>query len=196
MSNPESSDKIPARIFLIRHARPIVSKHGYFDAAAARQFITDYDAAQVEKFVLSHESIPYKEIKKVFCSTLVRSQLTAKAIFGNDIELIIDHDFREFERKIFSLPLVRLPIRFWLLSSRALWLMGLNSKGIESFKEAKKRVRRCAERLSKEAEQDKTVVLVAHGFLNNFIRRELRKKKWRLVHNGGSGFVSISMLEK
>ena len=57
------------KIFLIRHARPVVSRKGFADAAAARQFITDYDAAQVEEFVLQHEAIPYKEINQVYCST-------------------------------------------------------------------------------------------------------------------------------
>jgi broad specificity phosphatase PhoE len=196
LDQSEPTNKLPNRIFLIRHARPAVSKRGFFSAADARQFITDYDAAQVEEFVLRNETIPFKEIRKVFCSTLIRSQLTAKTIFGDKVQLVIDPDFREFERKIYSLPLVRLPIRLWLLSSRALWLMGLNSKGIESFKEAKKRVRRCAERLTEESEQHKTVVVVAHGFLNNFIRRDLQKMGWKFALNGGNGFVSVNVLER
>lgn len=77
------------RIFLIRHARPRVSRKGLFDAAAARQYISDYDAAQVEEFVMAHEGIPYQAVEKVYCSTLVRSQLTAKAIFGEDRKSVV-----------------------------------------------------------------------------------------------------------
>ncbi|RDV13727.1 histidine phosphatase family protein [Pontibacter diazotrophicus] len=187
---------LPKRIFLIRHARPEVSAKGFFSAAAASQYISDYDAAQVEEFVLQHESIPYKEIKSVYCSTLIRSQLTAKAIFGEQVLLKVNHEFREFERKIFSLPFLRLPIKLWLVSARILWFMGFNSKGIETFKAAKWRARDCAEILAEDAHENATTVLVAHGLLNNFIRRELKRMGWHQTVKGGSGFVSLNVMEK
>lgn len=169
---------------------------GFFSATAASQYISDYDAAQVEQFVLEHEAIPYKEIKEVYCSTLIRSQLTAKAIFGEEVLLKVDHSFREFERRIFSLPLLRLPIKLWLVIARVLWFLGLNSKDIESFKEAKRRARKCAEILEEDANQNATTVLVAHGLLNNFILWELKKMGWQQTIKGGSGFVSLNMMEK
>jgi len=184
------------RVFLIRHARPVVSRKGFFSAATARQYIADYDAAEVEEFVLQHEAIPYKEIKVVFCSTLIRSQLTARAIFGEDVTLKTEHHFREFERKIFSLPRLRLPIRFWLVAARVLWFLGFNSKGIETFKEAKQRARTCAGKLAEDAAKNGTTVLVAHGLLNNFIQRELKRMGWHQTVQGGSGFVSLNVMEK
>ena len=174
----------------------MVEKKGLFNASAARRFISDYDAAAVEKFVLEHEAIPYQEIKRVFCSTLIRSQLTAKAIFGEEPELIIDYNFREFERKIFSLPLVKLPIKVWLLTARMLWFLGFNSRDIETFKEARKRVKTGAAVLEKEALEHNTAVLVAHGLLNNFIIWELKRKGWILKLNGGRGFIGVTMLER
>ncbi|MFD3001768.1 histidine phosphatase family protein [Pontibacter toksunensis] len=196
METLTNREQLTKRIFLIRHARPEVPTKGFFSAAAASQYISDYDAAQVEKFVLQHEAIPYKEIKEVYCSTLVRSQLTAKAIFGEQVLLKVDRNFREFERKIFSLPLLRLPIKLWLVTARLLWFFGLNSKGIESFKEAKWRARKCAERLEEDADENATTVLVAHGLLNNFILRELKKMGWQQTVKGGSGFVSLNVMEK
>ncbi|WP_162055181.1 histidine phosphatase family protein [Pontibacter pamirensis] len=187
---------LPKRIFLIRHARPEVAAKGFFSAAAASRYISDYDAAQVEEFVLQHESIPYKEIKAVYCSTLIRSQLTAKAIFGEQVLLKVKHEFREFERKIFSLPFLRLPIKLWLVSARILWFMGINSKGIETFKAARWRARKCAELLAEDAHENATTVLVAHGLLNYFIRRELKQMGWHQTVKGGSGFVSLNVMEK
>lgn len=184
------------KIFLIRHARPVVSKKGYFSAADARTFINAYDAAEIEEFVLKHEAIPYKEVKRVYCSTLVRSQLTAKAIFGEEVELLVRHEFREFERRIFSLPRVKLPIRFWLLSARVLWMLGFNSKGIETFNEAKARARQCGDLLIEEAEERQTAILVAHGLLNNFIRWHLQDMGWKSTLHEGSGFLGVSVLEK
>ncbi|WP_101445757.1 histidine phosphatase family protein [Pontibacter ramchanderi] len=185
-----------ARIFLIRHARPMVPKKGYFNKAAAQGYISDYDAAEVEQFVMEHESIPYQEVKQVYCSTLVRSQLTARQIFGEKVELIVRHEFREFERRIFSLPLLRLPIRLWLVSARVLWMMGLNSKGIESFRQAKQRAREAASFLAEQATQNPPVVLVAHGLLNNFLRWYLQDMGWKSILHEGSGFLSVTMLEK
>lgn len=173
-----------------------MSKKGYFSAPDARSFISDYDAAEVEDFVLEHEAIPYQEIKQVYCSTLIRSQLTARKIFGERVELIVRPEFREFERKIFSLPLLRLPIRLWLLSARALWMMGLNSKGIETFREAKRRARQCAELLAKDAETRTTVILVAHGLLNNFIRWYLQDMGWKDSLHEGSGFLSVTVMKR
>ncbi len=185
----------PYRIFLIRHAKPQVAKKTLVSAAGATQYISDYDAAQVEAFVLHNEAIPYKEIKKVHCSTLVRSQLTAKAIFGEQVALVIDANFREFERKIFSLPLLHLPIKLWLIGARILWFLGFNSRGIETFKQARQRARTAAKQLAEEANRETIAVLVAHGLLNFFIRRELKKLGWQQTIKGGSNFVSVNAFE-
>ena len=184
------------KIFLIRHARPLVPRKGFPNATSARQYISDYDAAQVEEFVLQHEAIPYKEIKEVYCSTLIRSQLTAKGIFGEQVLLKVNHNFREFERKIFSLPLLRLPIRLWLVTARVLWFLGLNNKGIETFKEAKQRARKCAETLAQDADENGTTVLVAHGLLNNFILWELKRMGWHHSVDGGNSYLAVHMLVK
>lgn len=196
LTAPSISTQTRKRIFLIRHARPMVSKKGYFDKAGARNYISDYDAAEVEQFVLEHEAIPYQEIRQVYCSTLVRSQLTARQIFGDEVELIVRHEFREFERRIFSLPLLRLPIRLWLVSARLLWMMGMNSKGIETFRQAKERAREAATFLAQEAEHKPHVILVAHGLLNNFIRWYLQDLGWKSAIHEGSGFLSVTVLEK
>ncbi|RIJ42734.1 phosphoglycerate mutase family protein [Pontibacter oryzae] len=186
----------PSRIFLIRHARPLVKRKGFFDVKAARQYISDYDAAQVEKFVLRHEAIPYQQIRKVYCSTLIRSQLTARAIFGEQVSLQIDRVFREFERRIFTLPFIRLPISLWLIAARVLWFFGLNSSGIETFKQARARARQAARILAQDAMANQTTVLVAHGLLNSFIRRELKRLGWQQRIKGGNSFLSVHMFEE
>ena len=140
--------------------------------------------------------LPYHQIKKVYCSTLNRSKKTAQAIFGPEMPLVEDPAFNEFERKILRLPLLKFPIDFWLTASRALWLLGLNSKGIETFRQAKRRARTCARHLADQARQEGQLVLVAHGFLNAFIRRELQKLGWQMVRKDGSGFLGVTELEK
>ncbi|GAB3820014.1 hypothetical protein GCM10028895_19250 [Pontibacter rugosus] len=174
--------------------RPLVSRKGFFNAKATAQYISDYDAADVAEFILEHEAIPYQQIKKVYCSTLNRAQLTARTIFGPDIELVTNPLFREFERRIFSLPLLRLPIKLWLLSARLLWFLGLNSRDIETFRQARTRAREAAELLAKDATENRTTVLVAHGLLNNFIQRELLKMGWKREVKGGNDFLAVHLL--
>ncbi len=196
MDSLAEKEKLPKRIFLIRHARPDLSRKGLFNHAAANKYISDYDAAAIEEFILKQETIPYEAIQKVYCSTLIRSQLTAKAIFGEQVQLKVDKVFREFERRIFSLPYLKLPIKLWLVSARVLWFLGFNSKDIETFKEAKQRARNCAETLAADATTHHTTVLVAHGLLNNFIRKELEQMGWQTKHNGGHGFVSVTVMQQ
>ncbi|MEJ8801566.1 histidine phosphatase family protein [Pontibacter sp. H249] len=187
---------LPKRIFLIRHARPDLPKSGFFSNAAAKQYITDYDAAAVENFILEHETLPYNDVDTVYCSTLPRSQLTAKAIFGDKVQLKVDNVFREFERRIFSLPLIKLPIKLWLVSARVLWFMGFNNRDIETFKEAKHRARQCAETLATDAHLNQTTVLVAHGLLNNFIRKELEQMGWHKTLDEGHGYLSVTLFQQ
>lgn len=187
--------RTPNRIFIIRHAKPQVAGKGMFNAAGARQYISDYDAANVEEFILTNEALPYKQITKVHCSTLVRSQLTAKAIFGENVKLIIDANFREFERRIFSLPFLQLPIKLWLLGARIFWFLGFNSSGIETFKQARQRARTAAKQLADEATHETIAVLVAHGLLNFFIKRELKRLGWQQTIKEGSGFISVNAFE-
>lgn len=195
VDTPENKALASKRIFLIRHAKPAVPTKGLFSYEDACQYINDYDAAAIEHFVLEHEVIPFDEIDKVYCSTLPRSQLTAKTIFGEGAQLIIDHNFREFERKIFSFPLLRLPIKLWLVSARILWFLGFNNRDIETFKEAKKRARHCAQTLASDAAENHTTVLVAHGLLNNFIMRELQRMGWKKTLGQGHGFLSVTVFQ-
>ncbi|TXK45774.1 histidine phosphatase family protein [Pontibacter qinzhouensis] len=174
----------------------MVEKRGLYNFRAASQFISDYDAAHVEEFVFEHHALPAGAYKKIFCSTLIRSQLTAKAIFGDEAALVVMPEFREFERKVFALPWLRLPVTFWLAVARVLWFMGFNSRGIETFKQARKRAKQCATVLAQEAEENKAAIVVAHGLLNNFIMRELRRMGWRLQEKGGSGFLAVNIMER
>lgn len=183
-------------IFLIRHYKPKVEHAGLYNATRATQFISDYDAAGIEAIINKPEGLPFAEVKRVHCSLLPRAKQTALAIFGPEIELVEDKIFNECERKILSLPLFRFPIKIWLAGARVLWLLGLNSRGIETYREARIRARQCAETLTRYAHEEKKTVLVAHGMLNIFIRRYLRALGWQVVRKDGSGYLSVTELVK
>ena len=184
------------RIFLIRHQRPALSKKGWFNRQQAHQFVLDYDTCNIEELVNKPIGLPFENITKVYCSSLPRAKLTARAIFGPHVLLLEDAAFNEFQRDIFQLPLLKFPIKFWLLSTRVLWLLGVNYKGIETFRQARARAWQAAQHLAAYAQTDGLVVLVAHGFLNFFILRALKKMGWRVVRHDGSNFLGVTELVK
>ncbi|RNI25675.1 histidine phosphatase family protein [Rufibacter latericius] len=186
----------PVHIYLIRHARPLINQKGFFTKAQAEQYMQDYNVAEVEKIIERSEHLPLARIKRVFCSTLPRAKTTALMLFGAEVELLEDATFKEFENRIWGLPLGKFPLKWWQVTSRILWLLGMNQKDIESFRQAKVRADQAAEHLVREAEVQGLAVLVAHGFLNEFIKRALKKRGWKVVRDGGRGYVGVTQLEK
>ena len=106
----------PARIFLIRHGQPIVSREGLFGLSEARKYISDYDAAAVEAFDRSVAGISFEPLPKIYCSTLERARDTAKKLFGNEAKITEDALFREFERSVPGLLFLKMPIGWWQIS--------------------------------------------------------------------------------
>ena len=186
----------PLHIFLIRHQRPAVPHRGWFSGPQASRYLLDYDANDIEPVSNIPAGLPVETIARVYCSRLTRARQTARALFGPAVELIEDPDFNEFPRKITPLPGLRMPLKFWLIGARALWLLGLNSPGLETFRQARERAHRGAARLARQAETDGQVVLVAHGWVNAFIRRSLQKMGWRSIRHEGTGFLSVTELIK
>ncbi len=182
------------RIFLIRHGKPLVSRAGFFSHRSAAQFILDYDATDVEEFDRILADVDFANLKHVHCSTLQRAKGTARKLFGSEITLKEDAVFREFERKIIKLPMLKMPIRFWLILSRLLWVFGFNKSGIESFTDARNRAKAGANLLAAEAKKEGVAVLVAHGFLNRFLVRSLKRSGWQLAKKADYGFVGVTEL--
>ena len=196
MPSPENLPAPKWHIYLVRHYKPQVARAGLFDRIRATQFITDYDAAGIEVLPPQRIDLPFSEIKRVHTSALPRAIQTARALFGPEVELKEDKIFNECERKILALPLLRFPIRIWLAGARLLWLLGLNSQGIENYREARIRAKQCALKLEQYAEAEQKTVLVAHGMLNIFIRQYLRKMGWQVVRQNGNGYLSFTELVK
>jgi len=192
----ERTDLLEKRIFLIRHYEPNVERKGFFNAKEAVKFIGDYDVADLVKTPFNHPTGLPEVVTKVYCSMLPRAIQTARLLFGNEVELVQDAAFNEFQRRIFHLPLLRFPIEVWLAGARMLWLLGLNNKGIESFKKARNRARECAGTLAMHAEIEQDVILVAHGFLNAFIRQALKKQGWQVLRHTGNGYLGVTELVK
>ena len=182
------------QIILIRHGEPALNKKGWFTRKEAMQFIKDYDSVGVEPLPYQPVLLAPGEIDTVYTSTINRAKYTGKLAFGAAVHYQDDPLFREFERKIFGFPNLKMPLKFWLVTSRVLWLMGANKKDIESKKEANQRAQQAAQKLIDHATKQNKVILVAHGLLNRSLVKNLKKQGWTLVRKGGSKYLATSLL--
>lgn len=89
----------------------------------------------------------------------------------------------------------KMPIFIWLIVLRLMWRFGLSSNA-ESYKNFNKRIINCADFLEKTNNVKHTVVM-AHGFVNLILKKELLRRNWKLISSkGGHRFWSYSTLEK
>ncbi len=185
------------QVALIRHGEPDLTKTGQFTYDEAKNFIKNYDSVGI--ILPDRPFFKLKETEEValFTSTIPRAQATAKYLFGAEREIVTTEDFREFERIIGNRRLkMRLPLKYWTTTARIKWMLGLDGEGIESFGEAKERARQGAMLLDDTSEENPKVILVAHGFLNRYIRKNLEKLGWRVVRDGGDNYFATTILAK
>lgn len=182
------------QIILIRHGEPDIIKTGWFSHKKVLEYSKQYDKVGVlasDKKPVCAENL---NVKRIYHSSMPRAAHTAHLIFDGSLEFRSDKRFREFEKTIFRILNFPMPLRFWNAISRILWFLGINTKGVESVKEAKKRVKRNASFLSQKASDEKTVILVAHGWHNRYVVKNLKKQGWYLAFNSGDGYLSVKIL--
>jgi hypothetical protein len=130
-----------AQIILVRHGEPALNKTRRRNRKEAVQFAKDYDSVGIYAPAFIPVTITADELKVIHTSSINRSISTAQKVFNREDLQQPDTLFREFERKIFPFPNIRLRTKWWNIGSRILWFLGVNKKGVESFSNAKKRVR-------------------------------------------------------
>ena len=182
------------QIILLRHGEPALNSKGWRKRKEAMNFIIAYDSVGVYPPEYIPIDINSNEIGIIFTSTINRSISTAALLFQRPEDQRAAAVFREFERKIFSFPNIKLPLKWWLTGSRLFWLMGLNKKGIESFSEAKSRAKKAVAFLETDAYENGKTLLVSHGFLNHYLAKYLIKNGWTEIFDGGKGYLSQKIL--
>lgn len=177
------------QIIIIRHGEPVINKKGWKNRKEAIRYTEQYDSVGVYDFDRNPICLRNFNETKIFTSTLPRAINTAeKALldYGHFESLAI---FNEFERKIIQFPNIKLPRHFWSITTRTVWMMGLNHKGIESFGEAKARAARAATILDEATKSGDKVLLFAHGFLNKYVKRYLKKAGYTTLNLDGQKYL-------
>ena len=167
------------RIILIRHGRPDIptsprtSHHGF------RSYIDAYEEAGLDPDSAPPEELQdlVKELTEVFTSGRKRSTDSARAL-APKAELIADPLFVEAPLASPRIPVLRMKVPKWAVVARILWHAGYHPK-IENYKRAKVRASDAADILMRRARKEGAAALVAHGYINFLIGRELRQRGFR-----------------
>jgi broad specificity phosphatase PhoE len=167
---------ISPRILLVRHGQPGIalaprtSHHGF------SSYIDDYEAAGLDPSSLPPPELAdlLAELGTVFASDRARSRQSAQALAPR-AALVVDPLFAEAPLAAPPIPLLKMSVPKWAVVSRILWHAGYNP-GIENARKARHRAGQAADILVARARQDGAAALVAHGYFNWMIGRQLRKR--------------------
>jgi broad specificity phosphatase PhoE len=180
-AEPESATTM--RIILIRHGRPAIDIAPRTDHGGFRTYIDEYEQAGLDPGSVPPEELQdlVKELTAVFTSGRARAHESAK-VLAPRAELIADPLFAEAPLASPRIPLLRMSVPKWAVVARILWHAGYHPE-IETYSGARVRASDAADILMKRACQDGQVALVAHGYFNAIIGRELRLRGF---HRTGS----------
>jgi broad specificity phosphatase PhoE len=186
------------QIALIRHGEPDMDKTGQYTCAEANQFLKCYDSVCIIVPEKPFFEIEQDEEVEIFSSPINRALTTAQYLFGTNRDINVSPYFREFENKIKETNSAKKrSINRWKTTARIKWMLGISKPdGIESFSEAKDRARHGATILDNASKDNAKVVLTAHGLLNRYIKKNLKKKGWKVVKDTGNDYFGTTILVK
>lgn len=169
----------PMRIVLIRHGRPAIATDPRTSHSGFRTYIDAYEAAGLDPQSAPPDELQdlVRELSAIYSSTQPRSTDSAKVLAPN-AELIADPLFAEAPLASPRIPLLRMKVPKWAVVARILWHAGYHPE-IENYRRAKHRAAQAADILMQRAGKEGETALVAHGYFNAMIGRELRRRGFR-----------------
>ena len=177
---PEKRDEsVPARqarIILIRHGQPAIALSPRAGHREFGTYIDAYEAAGLDPSSLPPRELAdlVKELRFVFTSGLPRAHESARALAPH-AELVVDPLFVEAPLASPPIPLIRMRVPSWAVVARLLWHAGYHPQ-IEDYARARARAGAAADALIAKVKDGGAVALVAHGYFNAMIGRQLRRR--------------------
>jgi broad specificity phosphatase PhoE len=164
------------RIILIRHGQPDIALAPKTGHRGFHAYIDAYEAAGLEPSSLPPDELRdlVKELDAVFTSGKPRAHQSAQRLAPH-AALIADPLFVEAPLASPPLPLLSMRVPKWAVMSRILWHAGF-TPGIENYRRARHRAARGADILVARARESGAAALVAHGYFNWMIGRQLRRR--------------------
>jgi broad specificity phosphatase PhoE len=163
-----------ARIILIRHGQPAIPMGKRTSHHDFHNFINAYEAAGLDPSSLPPREIAdlAKELKDVFTSGRPRAHDSAR-VLAPQAELTVNPLFVEAPLSSPPIPFLKMGVAKWAVLARVLWHAGYHPR-IENYPKARARARQAADILMAKVMDGGAVALVAHGYFNAMIGRQLR----------------------
>lgn len=168
-----------ARIILIRHGQPAIPLRPRTGHRGFSDYIDAYEAAGLDPSSLPPQELSdlVRELTHVFTSGRPRAHQSAQAL-APKAELIADPLFAEAPLASPRIPLLKMRVPKWAVVARILWHAGYTPQ-IENFATARQRAVKAADILIARANDKGAAALVAHGYFNAMIGRELRLRGFK-----------------
>jgi broad specificity phosphatase PhoE len=165
-----------ARIILVRHGRPALPLRPRTSHHEFRDYIDAYEAAGLDPDSLPPRELSdlVKELDHVFTSGRPRAHQSARALAPH-AELEADPLFAEAPLASPRIPLLKMRVPKWAVVARILWHVGYHPE-IENYRKTKHRAGAAADILINKIRDGGSAVLVAHGYFNAMIGRQLRQR--------------------
>src|SRR5258706_6613433 len=166
------------RILLIRHGQPHIALSPRTSHAGFADYIDAYEQAGLSPSNLPPEELRdlVLELDHVFTSGVPRSQQSAE-LLAPHAELVADPLFAEAPLASPPIPLLTMRVPKWAVVSRILWHAGFHPE-IENPRAAAKRAGKAADILIARAKKSGVTALVAHGYFNWMIGRDLVRRNF------------------
>ncbi|HLY05161.1 MAG TPA: histidine phosphatase family protein [Rhizomicrobium sp.] len=173
---PEAGTGLAERIILIRHGQPNIPVAPRASHHEFRNYIDAYEQSGLDPRSVPPEELQdlVREIAAVFTSGRKRADESARML-APQAELIADPLFAEAPLAAPRIPLLKMRVPKWAVVARIFWHAGYHPE-IENYRRAKHRASEAADILVARALTDGAAVLVAHGYFNFLIGRELRRR--------------------
>lgn len=164
------------RIILIRHGQPDIPVAPRASHREFRSYIDAYEASGLDPQSAPPEELHdlVAELAAVFTSGKKRADESAR-VLAPKAELIADPLFVEAPLAAPRIPLLKMRVPKWAVVARIFWHAGYHPE-IEGYRRAKHRASEAADILVARAHADGAAALVAHGYFNFLIGRELRRR--------------------
>ena len=186
-ASSDRDDRRPGAIVLARHGKPALSRRVWLSSAE----YVDWWARYEEGGLYAPQSPPAelfetaKNAAVLLTSSRRRATETGDAVVGGRAYVSKDL-FIEAPLPPPRLPSwFKMPPRLWGVVSRLFWHMSGSAAGGETCKQAEQRAGRAADYLIDQAEGGQDVLLLAHGYFNFMIGKQLLARGWKLTLNRG-----------
>jgi hypothetical protein len=170
-------------ITLIRHGKPEACKRYPFTSIVSgldiQNFINDYNNCNLLNTTVPQYLQCVLNEGDFFVSSNLKRARDSFELLGVHAYDVSDL-FAEAELPYGILNNLRMPLFLWAFFLRMVWYLGF-TKNCESFVDFKKRTKEANTYLQKKFDHYDNVVIMAHGFVNMLLEKELLNDNWARV---------------